>query len=99
MIDVLLPLQDQIALVLIGINIILTILLVIIYVRSYRTISSKVTLGLLFFSLAFLVENIMNFYFYSYLLMQAIFGITLFQLVVNFVEMIALALLLWVTWK
>jgi uncharacterized PurR-regulated membrane protein YhhQ (DUF165 family) len=93
------PIQDDITLALIAINIILTIILVYIYAKNYKKISSRYTLGLLFFSVMFMAENVMNLYFYSSLIQQSITGITAFHLSVNFIEMIALALLLYVTWK
>jgi len=93
------PIADNITLGLIAINIILTIALVVIYMRSYRAISSKVTLGLLVFAGAFLLENLIDFYFYNSILQQSIFGLTTFHLAVNFIEMIALLVLAWVTWK
>ncbi len=91
--------QDDITLALIVINIILTMVLVYVYARNYRKISSRFTLGLLFFSAAFLLENLMNLYFYNSLVQQSIVGFTTFHLTVNFIEMIGLALLLYITWK
>ena len=93
------PIQDNITLLLIVMNIVLTIVLVYVYSKNYRKISSKYTLGLLFFSVAFMLENIMNLYFYNSLLQQSIVGFTMFHLSVNFIEMVGLAFLLYVTWK
>ena len=93
------PFADEIILVVIGINIVLTLILSYIYLKSYRAIPSKVTLGLLVFAGAFLLKNIVDLYFYNSLLQQAIYGLTTFNLVVNFIEMIALLILAWVTWK
>ena len=93
------PLVDDVTLGLIGINILLTLILAAIYLKNYRAISSKVTLGFLFFAAAFLVENLVDFYFYQSILQQAIYGLTTFHFVVNLVEMVALLVLVWVTWK
>lgn len=91
--------QDSATLVLIGINVILTLVLVIIYFRNYRTISSKMTLGLVIFGVAFLAKNVLDFFFYNLILQEGIFGLTTFHLTVNFFQMIALIILAWVTWK
>lgn len=91
--------QDDITLVLIAANIILTLILVVIYLRNYRTISSKMTLGLVIFAGAFLLENIIDFVFYNTLLAQGVTGITTFYSGVNGLELVALLVLAWVTWK
>jgi len=93
------PIQDDITLILILINIVLTLVLVYIYSKNYKKISSRYTLGLLFFSIMFLTENLMNFYFYNSLIQQSLTAFTFFHLSVNFIEMIGLALLLYITWK
>ncbi|MBL7160453.1 MAG: hypothetical protein ISS93_01210 [Candidatus Aenigmarchaeota archaeon] len=93
------PIADDVTLVLIGINILLTVILVLIYLRSYRAISSKLTLGLLVFAGAFLIENVLDFFFYSSILQQSIYGLTTFHMAVNLLEMVALLILAWVTWK
>ena len=93
------PIWDDLVLGLISINIILTALLILVYYKNHKLIKSKMTLGMLFFAAAFLVENILSLYFYSSLLMQGIFGLTTFNLVIKFFEMIGLLVLLYVTWK
>lgn len=93
------PLEDTAILGIIILNVILTIILAIIYFRSYRTISSKMTLGLVIFAVAFLAEHILNFFFYNSLLEQGITGITTFHFTVNVLQMIALLILVWVTLK
>ena len=45
------------------------------------------------------VENIMDFVFYSSMLMQSVVGFTACFFIVNVLEMIGLIVLLWVTWK
>jgi hypothetical protein len=91
--------EDYIVLGLTFVNIILTAMLVSVYYKSHRTVKSPLTLGMVFFAGAFLLENIMNFYFYSSILQAGVYGTTVFHLVVAFVEMIALMALLYVTWK
>ena len=90
---------DQIVLGIIGINVVLTLLLIYIYFRNHKLVKSKMTLGMLFFAVAFLIENALSLYFYNSLLMQGITYITTFNLVVKFFEMIGLLILLYVTWE
>ncbi|MFH1977815.1 MAG: hypothetical protein ABIJ92_00625 [Candidatus Aenigmatarchaeota archaeon] len=92
-------LEDTLTLGLIFVNIVLAIALFVIYARSFKAINSKTTLGLLFFSLAFVIENIFNFYFYNSLIVQELLSLTTFNFAVNLLEMIGLIILLWVTWK
>jgi len=89
---------DTIVLGIMGVNVLLTIVLIGIYMRNIKVIKSKMTLGMLFFAAAFLVENALSFYFYNSLLMQGIDFVTTFNLVVKFFEMIGLLVLLYVTW-
>ena len=90
---------DQIVLGLIGINILLTVVLIAIFSRNFKLVKSKITLGMIFFAGAFLLENILSLYFYNSLLLQGITFITTFHLVVKALEMIGLLVLLYVTWK
>jgi hypothetical protein len=93
------PFEDTIVLGFIAINIILTAILVGVFYKQQRLIRSKMTMGMLFFAAAFLVENIFNFYFYNSLLDAGIFGVTSFHMLVSVVEMAALVILLYVIWK
>ena len=93
------PIEDSITLGIIFVNIILTLVLLVIYSRNYRAIGSKMVLGLLFFAAAFLIENILNFFFYNSLLTQGIYGFTTFITAVSVLELIGLLILVYVTWK
>ena len=90
---------DQIVLGINGINVLLTLVLIYIYFRNHKLVKSKMTLGMLFFAVMFLIENALSLYFYNSLLMQGITSITTFHLVVKFFEMIGLLVLLYVTWE
>jgi hypothetical protein len=90
---------DDVALGLMALNIILTAMLILVYYKNHKLIKSKMTLGMLFFAAAFLVENTLSLFFYNSLLMQGILFLTTFNLVVKFFEMIGLLILLYVTWK
>jgi len=93
------PLIDTLILVLIGVNIVVALALLVIFLKNYKAISSRLTLGLLLFAAAVLVENLANLYFYNSILLQQIYGLTTFILVGNLLEMLALIVLAWVTWK
>ncbi len=91
--------QDIIVIVMTFINIALTAVLVYIYFKSYRAIPSKITLGLLFFIGAFLLENLANLYFYASLVLQSDIAITTFIASITGLEMIGLLILLYTSWK
>ena len=90
---------DTFVLGLMGLNVVLTLVLMFIYYKNHRVIKSKMTLGMLFFATAFLVENLLSFYFYNTLLLQGITFLTTFNLVIKSFEMVGLLILLYVTWK
>ena len=79
-------------------NIILAGILVYIYYTTNRKVKSKITIGLLLFALMFFFENMFDIYFYNSLLAIELIGITTFHLAVNFLEMIGLLVLLYITW-
>jgi hypothetical protein len=91
--------QDTMTVGFIVINIILTILLVVVYTKNYKAIKSKMTLGLLFFALMFLVENLIDFYFYNLMIVQLAFDFTTIHFMVNLIEMVGLLVLSYVTWR
>ena len=91
--------QDTITLGFIGVNIILTIILVVIYTRNYKVIKSKMTLGLLFFAVAFLLENIIDLFFYNLMIAQLAFDFTTVHFTVNLIEMIGLLVLSYISLK
>jgi len=91
--------QDTVTMGLIGVNIILTIILVIVYARNYKTIKSKMTLGLLVFGALFLLENIIDIIFYGITGSQLAFDFTTVHFIVNLIEMIGLLTLSYVTLK
>ena len=90
---------DNVVLGLIGVNILLTAILIAIYGRNLKLIKSKMTIGMIFFAAAFLVENVLSLYFYNSMLLQGIVFVTTFNLVVKFFEMVGLLVLLYVTWE
>lgn len=93
------PIEDNIILGIIGLNIILAFILLYIYIYNFKSVKSRFTAGLVFFSGAFLMENLLDFYFYSSLIAKSIFGFTTFHFTVNILEFIGLLILLYITWK
>ncbi len=91
--------EDMIVLGITSINIILTALLLILFTKSYKTVKSRLTLGLVFFAAAFLLENLMNLYFYNAILTAGVLGTTTYHLIVAVIEMLALIAILYVNWK
>lgn len=93
------PIQDIVTLLLIFINVILTLILFSIYLKNYRKINSKMTLGLTIFAGMFLIENILNMYFYGTMSLTGGTIVTTYQLMVNFFELIGFGTLFYITWK
>lgn len=89
---------DIIVFGLMGLNVILTAALVLIYSINLKKLGSKFTAGLVIFAFAFLVQNTASMYFYKILLISYT-GLTTFQLVISGLQLAGLALLLYVTWK
>jgi hypothetical protein len=90
---------DQIVLGLSGLNVILSAVLLVIFLRNYKMIKSTLLLGMIFFASAFLLENLLSLYFYNSLLIIGINFITTFHLVVKFFESVGLLFILYVSWK
>ena len=91
--------MDMIVLGVTFINVILTALLLVLFAKSYKAVKSRLTLGLVFFAAAFLLENIMNMYFYNAILAAGVLGTTTYHMVVAVIEMLALVAILYVNWK
>ena len=80
-------------------NICLLLILLYMYIGSYRDFKSKFTFGLVAFALLLLLQNVL---FTGFLLTYEGFrgpgmGIPIFFL--NIIEFFALSILIWVTWK
>ncbi len=93
------PLEDSMILGLMALNTLLAGVLFYIYMRNWKSIKSRFTIGLAFFSAAFLTENMLDLYFYNSILEQSLYGFTTFAFAVNFLEFIGLLILLYITWK
>ena len=91
--------QDIAVLAVMLVNSALLIALIFVYLRNYMSVKSSITLGMLLFSVALFLENIMNLYFYKSIMTAGILEITSFQLLVSVFEMAAIIVLLYVTLK
>ena len=89
---------DMIVFGVMSLNVVLTAVLVLIYMKNFKKIGSKFTIGLSIFALAFLIQNIASIYFYKAVLI-GYNGLTTFQMAVSGLQLVGLALLLYVTWK
>ncbi len=81
-----------------GLNVVLTAVLVLLYLKSYKKVGSKFTIGLSVFAFAFLIQNIASIFFYKSI-MIGYSGLTTFQFAVSGLQLVGLVLLLYVTWK
>ena len=88
------PIEDLIVTGLNFANIILAVALAIIYGKNLKAIRSNFTMGLFIFSLAFILENISNLFWLGTILLAGNYGLTVFQLSANLIEMVALIVLL-----
>ncbi len=82
-----------------GLNIILIFSLMYVYLRNFRKIRSLFTLGLLLFSLLFIIQNIFSFYFYITMMPIYEKGLELYALIFTVLQTFAFAIMNWITWK
>lgn len=80
-------------------NILLLFALLCIYARSYIKIKSKFTMGLMIFALVLLFQAVA-----SCPLLRTAFGysecgVGIFNILPDFFELVALSVLLWISWK
>ena len=81
------------------INVIILGLLLYVYTKNYRHIKSKYNMGLVVFSLLFIIENIISIHLgifsWPYFEMDIITHIV----IINVIQLLGLATLLYITWK
>jgi hypothetical protein len=89
----------DVAVLLTGINIVLILSLLYVYVKNYRKIRSSHTGGLLLFASLFLAQNLVALYYG--LTMSEFFAKDLgeFLLMFTALQVIAFTILNWITWK
>ena len=80
-------------------NVLILLFLFNIYLKNYRHIKSKFTIGLLVFSVIFLIENIV-FLALDFLISPVFEFEDLFLIMlVNIIELLGLSVLLYITWE
>lgn len=82
-----------------AINILLIVVLVYIYFKSYIRMKSGFTLGLLLFSLLFLVHNALYLYFALTMMPYYSQSLGLYGFIFTLLQTLAFASLAWVAWK
>ena len=82
------------------VNVIILLLLLAVYSKNLRHIRSKYNIGLLVFSLLFLVENIITIHLGIFTWPVILDAIVMSHIVIiNLVELIGLSVLLYITWE
>ncbi|MFH1237035.1 MAG: hypothetical protein V1648_01355 [Candidatus Aenigmatarchaeota archaeon] len=81
-------------------NIVVVGMLFYVYIKNYRLIRSRYNLGLVVFSLIFLLQNIVITHL-SFFAWPASIGdaVMLDIITINFIELVGMATLLYITWK
>jgi hypothetical protein len=82
------------------INIVILIILLYIFSKNYRHIKSNYNLGLIIFSLIFIVENLTILHLGIFEWPSVIENVILLHMIiVDFIELLGLITLLYITWK
>jgi hypothetical protein len=89
----------KIAMLVTGVNIVLILGLISVYVKNFREVRTTHTSGLLLFASLFLIQNLVLLYYA--VTMSEIYakGVGFFLLVFAILQALAFAILNWITWK
>ncbi|MBR9700043.1 hypothetical protein GOV09_06295 [Candidatus Woesearchaeota archaeon] len=82
-----------------GINILLVVSLLIVYVKNFKKVKSLFTLGLILFALLFLIQNIFSFYFAVTSMMLYAEGISNYVMIFSLLQTAAFIILNIITWR
>ena len=91
--------MDPLSAALHGINILLTLGLLFIYVQNYMKIKSKYTIGLMVFAAFFLVQSAMGLYFDAMMVMYSSPEAKNVATILEVVKAVGFAILLWISWE
>ncbi|MBI5224062.1 hypothetical protein HY990_06610 [Candidatus Micrarchaeota archaeon] len=80
-------------------NVLMSILLLYVYIKNYLKMKLSFTLGLIIFALLFFVHNLVAVYFQFAMIMYYTKDVASFALTLNFLEMIGLMSLVYITYK
>jgi hypothetical protein len=87
------------ATVLTSLNVLLLLSLIYVYVSNYVKLRSRFALGLLLFALLLLLQNLAALYFQLMMIMYYTNEVAGFALVLNALEALGLACLVYISWK
>lgn len=82
-----------------GLNILLLIVLLYIYVQNYRHLKAKLTLGLILFVVLFLVQSLMNVYYDTAMVMYSSTSAETAATILEGIKTVAFAILVWISWE
>ena len=91
--------EMQATFVLTAVNIVLLLALSYVYGRNWAKLKSGFTAGLLLFTLAFLAQYLMSFYFYVTNMDFFVDMVSLHVLILTFIQTVAFAILNSISWK
>jgi hypothetical protein len=98
--DIMLDLLDFVSAGINMINIVILLFLLYVFTKNYRHIKSKYNIGLIIFSLVFLIENVIILHLGIFEWPSVIENIVLLHMItVDFIELLGLLTLLYITWK
>lgn len=81
------------------VNVLLLVALIAVYVSSFRKIRAGFTAGLVFFSVMFLLQNLIALYSYLAMFMYYAAGVSWLVLTVTAIQTAGLAVLLWLSFR
>ncbi len=82
-----------------GLNILLLLALLFVYIKNYLSMRSNFGLGLIFFALLLLIHNIVAVYSQISMIMYYSSEVAGFAFLLNVLQSLALAVLVYITWK
>ena len=85
--------------ILTAINCLLIAGLLYVYLKNYSFLRSTFTLGLILFSLIFLVQNAISLYFYFTMMELYADGVEGYVFVLSAMQFVAFAILNWISWR
>lgn len=89
---------DMLGMLLHGLNVVLLIALLYIYLQNCRKLKTKLTAGLVLFAGLFLLQSLMNIYYDTAMVMYSSAPAETAATIVEAVKAAGFAVLLWVSW-
>lgn len=85
--------------ILTGVNIILVIGLLWVYLRNLQKMKSMFTLGLVIFASLFLLQNAVSFYFFITMMPYFVNEVESHVFILTFLQTLAFGVMNWITWR